>query len=131
MDRDAINEYLESIGESVLLADGFDEAMIGVSQRMNEPLLAVYSYDKMIDVLIERDGLDYEEATEYLDFNVLGAWVGEKTPIIVTSILALRQHARRIILVLIFPGIVCSFGAGESFATRIFFSFGFSSLIHK
>jgi len=88
MDRDTINEYLESIGESVLLADGFDDAMIGVSQRINEPLLAVYSYDKMIDVLIERDGLDYEEATEYLEFNVLGAWVGEKTPIIVTSILA-------------------------------------------
>ena len=67
MNRDTLDEYLQSIGESVLLADGFDEAMIGVSQRMNEPLLAVYSYDKMIDVLIERDGLDWEEATEYLD----------------------------------------------------------------
>ncbi|CAB4156397.1 hypothetical protein UFOVP658_61 [uncultured Caudovirales phage] len=88
MNRDTLDEYLQSIGESVLLADGFDEAMIGVSQRMNEPLLAVYSYDKMVDVLIERDGLDYDEATEYLDFNVIGAWVGEKTPIIVTSIFA-------------------------------------------
>lgn len=87
MNRDTLDEYLQSIGESVLLADGFDEAMIGVSQRMNEPLLAVYSYDKMVDVLIERDGLDWDEATEYLDFNVIGAWVGEKTPIIVTSIL--------------------------------------------
>jgi len=64
MNRDTLDEYLQSIGESVLLADGFDEAIIGVSQRMNEPLLAVYSYDKMIDVLIERDGLDWDEATE-------------------------------------------------------------------
>ena len=88
MNRDTLDEYLKSIGESVLLADGFDEAITGVSQRMNEPLLAVYAYDKMIDVLIERDGLDWDEATEYLDFNVIGAWVGEKTPIIVMPIVA-------------------------------------------
>lgn len=86
MNRQELNEYLEDIGESVLLADGFDEAFIGVSQRINEPLLAVYSYEKMIDVLIERDGLDCDEAMEYLDFNVVGAWVGEKTPIIVNTI---------------------------------------------
>jgi hypothetical protein len=81
-----IHEYLESRGESVLLCDGFDEAFIGLSQRINEPLCAVYSYDKMVDVLMKRDGMDYEDATEYLDFNVIGAWVGEQTPIIVTSL---------------------------------------------
>lgn len=86
MDREMLDEYLESIGEGVLLCDGFDDAIIGFSQRMNEPLLAVYSYDKMTEVLIERDGMTYEDATEYLDFNVVGAWVGEKTPIIVTGL---------------------------------------------
>lgn len=86
MDRDKLNEYLESIEETVLLADGFDDAFIGLSQRINEPILAVYSYDKMVDVLIERDGMDYEEATEFIDFNVVGAWVGAQTPIIVTSL---------------------------------------------
>jgi hypothetical protein len=85
--RSSIQEYLESRGETVLLCDGFDEAFIGLSQRINEPLLAVYSYDKMVDVLTERDGMDYEDAVEYLDFNVLGAWVGEQTPIVVTSML--------------------------------------------
>lgn len=83
MDRDEINEYLEGIGESVLLADGFEDAFIGLSQRMNEPLTAVYSYKKMVDVLIERDSMTHEEATEYIDFNVVGAWVGPQTPIIV------------------------------------------------
>lgn len=86
MDREMLDEYLESIGEGVLLCDGFDDAIIGFSQRINEPLLAVYSYDKMTEVLIERDGMTYEDATEYLDFNVVGAWVGEKTPIIVTGL---------------------------------------------
>jgi len=86
MNREMLDEYLTMIDESVLLCDGFDEALIGFSQRINEPLLAVYSYDKMTDILIERDGMTYEEATEYLDFNVIGAWVGPQTPIIVTSV---------------------------------------------
>jgi hypothetical protein len=78
-----INEYLKSIGESALLADGFDEALIGFSQRMNEPMLAVYSYEKMVQVLMDNDDLSYDDAVEYVDFNVVGAWVGEQTPIIV------------------------------------------------
>lgn len=85
MDRQAIDEYLSSIGETVLLADGFEDAFIGLSQRISEPMTAVYSYDKMIDVLMSRDGMEYEEACEYLDFNVLGAWVGPQTPIIVVT----------------------------------------------
>lgn len=86
MNREQINQYLENIGESALLMDGFDEAFIGFSQRINEPMLAVYSYLKMVDTLIERDGMDYEEATEYIDYNCLGAWIGEQTPIIVMPI---------------------------------------------
>lgn len=81
--RVQINEYLKSIGESALLADGFDEALIGFSQRMNEPMLAVYSYEKMVQVLMDNDDLSYDDAVEYVDFNVVGAWVGEQTPIIV------------------------------------------------
>ena len=81
-----INEYLDSIGESTLLADGFDEALIGFSQRMNEPMLAVYSYEKMVQVLMDNDDLSYDDAVEYVDFNVVGAWVGEQTPIIVMPI---------------------------------------------
>lgn len=86
MDRAVIEEYLDTIEESAMLCDGFDEALIGFSQRINEPLLAVYSYEKMLDVLIERDGLEYDDAVEYLDFNVLGAWIGPQTPIVVMPI---------------------------------------------
>lgn len=84
--RVQINEYLENIGESALLADGFDEALIGFSQRMNEPMLAVYAYEKMVQILMDNDDLSYDDAVEYVDFNVVGAWVGEQTPIIVMPI---------------------------------------------
>jgi len=85
--RKQINEHLESMGENALLMDGFDEALIGFSQRINEPLLAVYSWEKMMTVCIERDGMDDEVAEEYISYNCIGAWVGEQTPIIVMPVL--------------------------------------------
>jgi len=81
--RKQINEHLENIGENALLMDGFDEALIGFSQRINEPLLAVYSWEKMMNVCMKRDGMTEDEADEYISYNCIGAWVGEQTPIIV------------------------------------------------
>lgn len=66
--------------EEMLFADGFDEALVGVVMAFGRPPLACYSVPKMVDVLV-RDGLTYEEAMEHLDFNVFGAWVGERTPV--------------------------------------------------
>lgn len=86
LSREKLNDYLNEIGEPILLMDGFDEACIGLSQRINEPMLAVYSYEKMVDLLVERDGMDAEEAMEFIDFNCVGAWIGERTPIIVMPI---------------------------------------------
>ena len=86
MTRERLQEALENMGENVLLMDNFDEACIGFSQRINEPLLAVYSWELMMKVCIERDGMTYEEADEYISYNCIGAWVGEQTPIIVMPI---------------------------------------------
>ena len=65
-----------------LQADGFDDAIIGV-----EPLSGkvIYDIDRMVQVLNE-EGLSTEEAIEYLDYNVLNAYVGEQTPIYIQTI---------------------------------------------
>jgi hypothetical protein len=84
--REQIDEYLKEMDESTLLMDGFEDAFIGFSQRINDPLLAVYSYDKMVEVLMTRDGMDYDMASEFIDFNCVGAYIGEQTPIIVRSL---------------------------------------------
>ena len=86
MTRDEIDQYLNDIGESALLADGFEDALIGFGQRINEPLLAVYNYDKMVEILMFRDEMTYDDAIEYIEYNVVGAWVGEQTPMFVRSI---------------------------------------------
>jgi hypothetical protein len=85
--REELTEHFKEIDEDTLLMDGFDDACIGYSQRINEPVLAVYSYEKMVEVLMTRDGMDDEEAMEFIEFNCVGAWIGERTPIIVRSLL--------------------------------------------
>ena len=75
MNKDYLMEILEE--EECLTADGFDDALIGCTYGAN--VVAVYDIDKMIEILIE-EGLDSDEAAEFLDFNVVGSYVGEKTP---------------------------------------------------
>lgn len=63
---------------SVLRADGFDEAIIGVATDFSEPRL-VYSVSKCLEIL-KRD-MSEEDAMEYFTYNVSGAYVGEQTPV--------------------------------------------------
>ena len=66
----------------LLQADGFDEAIIGVVfDNMNAVPRLAYSIFKCIRILVGRDNMTEEEAREYFDFNVQGAYMGEKTPI--------------------------------------------------
>ena len=69
--------------ENILLADGFNEALIGTGERAGSLPVAVYDRQKCIDILCKQD-MSREEAEEYFDFNVIGAYVGKQTPIFVT-----------------------------------------------
>jgi hypothetical protein len=71
--------------ESALLLDGFDEAFVGIAYRCGQPALAVYDYDRCLAVLLRDDELSFEQAVEHLEYNTLGAWMGEHTPAIVRS----------------------------------------------
>jgi hypothetical protein len=77
-------EAVELSGEEELLfADGLDEALIGVAAASpGRSTAAVYSITKAVEIL-QRQGMSHEEADEYLSFNTIGAWVGERTPIFV------------------------------------------------
>ena len=62
-----------------LLADGFDSTLIGITSGINP--VAVYDIKQMLTILVKRDKMTMEDALEHLDFNVIGGYVGEKTPI--------------------------------------------------
>jgi len=64
---------------------GMDEAFLGLGSRINSPTLAMYDVEKCLDILVKRDGMTYEEAREFFDFNIAGAWLGEYTPIFVET----------------------------------------------
>jgi len=62
--------------DEVLIADGFDDAIIGIDSNS---MRLIYSVSKCIEILSK--DMDEEEAVEYFDFNVRGSYDGEKTPI--------------------------------------------------
>ena len=61
----------------ILIADGFDDAVIGYEENS---MRVIYSVSKCIDILME-DDMNEIDALEYFSFNVSGAYVGDKTPI--------------------------------------------------
>jgi hypothetical protein len=70
-------KLLELYGdEEFLLADGFDNAIIGFDEQSWR---VIYSVRKCINILM--DDMDEREAIEFFAFNVSSAYVGEKTPI--------------------------------------------------
>tara|TARA_R100001530_G_scaffold28345_1_gene22416 strand:+ start:439 stop:693 length:255 start_codon:yes stop_codon:yes gene_type:complete len=77
-------QLLEEINPEALLADGFEDAYIGVCEVFNRPPLAAYDRDRCIEILMERDEMDRDEAEEYFNFNVSGSWVGENTPVYIS-----------------------------------------------
>jgi hypothetical protein len=69
--------------QEFLKADGFDKAVIGVDEKS---FRLIYSVKKCLRILMTRDKMTRdkmtrEQAIEYFEFNVSGAFVGDKTPI--------------------------------------------------
>ena len=66
------------------LADGFEKAFVGSTiSAFSREQVALYDYDLCIKVLVEDQQMTEEEAIEYFDYNVIGSWVGEDTPIFI------------------------------------------------
>ena len=70
--------------EEALIANGFDEAIIGITFGAN--MITVYSVKKIIDILMEEDEMSFSDAIEHFEYNIGGSYVGEKTPIFVYDI---------------------------------------------
>lgn len=67
----------------MLVANGFDDAIIGVGARPNLGPLICYDYVRCVEILMRDQEMTHEEAEEWMDFNVVSAWMGEGTPIFV------------------------------------------------
>jgi hypothetical protein len=61
-----------------LIADGFDEAVIGYDYQTER---LIYSYHKCLDILMQDEAMSYEDAVEWMGYNVMDSYMGDKTPI--------------------------------------------------
>lgn len=82
-----LKRYLCDCGyEDTIILESPDylSAIVGISDDAR----IIYDYEKMVKFLMISEGMDYEEAIEFIDFNTLGAlpYMGEKRPIILNRI---------------------------------------------
>jgi len=73
-----LKNKLVKLDPNLLFADGYDDCIIGMTFRADVPVV-IYSADRMIEKLAK--DMSYEEAQEFFDFNIEGAYMGERTPV--------------------------------------------------
>lgn len=74
-----LNEILDHYAdENFLIADGFDDAVIGVDTKS---LRLIYSVDKILEILVTKEEMTYTDALEHYHYNIESGWVGDQTPI--------------------------------------------------
>jgi len=75
-------EDIADINPDLLVMDPeyLDEAIVGVVTRINFEAVC-YDSNKVVDLLMKHDGLSQEDAIEHLEFNMIGSYVGEYTPV--------------------------------------------------
>jgi hypothetical protein len=71
--------------EDTLFIDQFDAAFVGFGWQFNVGPIATYDQDLVMDILMA-DGMTEEEALEHFSFNIIGGYVGERTPIFLTHV---------------------------------------------
>ena len=73
----SIIERLTEDNPNAILWDNLNDAVIGISDN----LCAVYDIDKIVECLQADGEMNEEDAYEWIDYNILSAYVGEFTPI--------------------------------------------------
>ena len=79
MNRADITDLYGDDEPNLMFADGFDEAIAGVVWD-GERTRVVYDTELILELLMGRSEMTYEEAVEYFDFNIAGSYMGEYTP---------------------------------------------------
>jgi len=76
-------EKISEINPEALLADGFNDAIMGMCHQFGQEPVVAYDYEKCLKILESRDEMTLDEAREYMEFNVVGAYMGLYTPVFI------------------------------------------------
>ena len=67
--------------DGLMIMDHFDDCIIGVIRGIGNEEKVCYSYQKVIAKLMRDDEMEEEDALEHFYYNMMGAYVGENTPV--------------------------------------------------
>ena len=67
--------------EGAILLDGLEEAIIGITEEFGNGPRILQSKEKILSILMERDGMDSLEAEEFYYYNIVGLYAGEQNAI--------------------------------------------------
>ena len=70
---------LAELNPDAALWTGLDDAVIGIALRDEKPV-AVYDYDRMLATFMQNEGWTRDDAVEWVEFNIIEAYVGSGTP---------------------------------------------------
>jgi len=70
---------LSEAAEGIVLLPSLEHAFVGTMMRFGAEPVACYDFDAIIAGYIA-DGMTEQEALEFFEYNVLGAWFGERMP---------------------------------------------------
>jgi len=84
MTTEELINYIDTSDEPFLKPDGFEDCLVGLAEGFGGDETLVYDKLKIIDKLAE--SMSYEEAIEYFEYNIIGAYVGTKTPLYITLV---------------------------------------------
>ena len=90
-----IKEQIAEANPDAVLYDGLEDALIGICRRFGQEPVALYDYDKCIEIRL-RDGGTYEEVVEFHEYNTMGAGLGEHTPAFLVPLEAQTAQERAI-----------------------------------
>jgi hypothetical protein len=77
-----IEDYdIDEMAEGAIKLDGLDDAILGIVEEFGNGPRILYSKNKILKILSERDGMTWSESEEFYDYNILGLYAGEQNPI--------------------------------------------------
>lgn len=75
----AIIDFIRDNYPDALIMDDYDDCIMGVCYRFGQEPIVAYDRSKVLNKLVSQ-GMTYEEAVEFHEFNQIGAWMGDTTP---------------------------------------------------
>lgn len=72
-----IDEY----AEGAVLLDGLESAIVGIVEEFGNGNRILYSKQKILNILQERDLMTMGEAEEFYDYNIIGLYAGEQNAV--------------------------------------------------